>query len=76
MTIKSHQTYTNLTDAFFKQRLLSIFEQCCERAHAKGAAVPIRTMANERERVAPRANPFPKTNQEVLSFDLNGAVGI
>jgi hypothetical protein len=31
VTIKSHQTYINLTDEFFKQRLLSIFEQCCEK---------------------------------------------
>jgi hypothetical protein len=31
VTIKSHQTYINLTDEFFKQRLLSIFKQCCEK---------------------------------------------
>ena len=31
VTIKSHQTYMNLTDAFFKQTVCSIFKQCCEK---------------------------------------------
>src|SRR5262249_9811776 len=29
--IRSHQTYMSLTDVFFKQALLSIFKQCCEK---------------------------------------------
>ena len=28
---RSHQTYMSLTDVFFKQALLSIFKQCCEK---------------------------------------------
>ena len=31
MTIKSGQTYMNLTDVFSNKRLLSIFKHCCEK---------------------------------------------
>jgi hypothetical protein len=59
---KSHQTYMNLTDAFFKQTVCSIFKQCCEKVTRERCR---RRVCN---RVQVRAREKTSLRNELLKF--------
>jgi hypothetical protein len=72
VTIESHQTYVNLTDAFFKQRLLSIFKKCCEKGTRERRRRPNSdVLARERPKIATVGNAsMSAPTQWLLQFAL------